>query len=170
MHYHSKGRRDLWCEILQYIGDTCSEITSFCDYGCGDGALLEMIHAEYPKAQLYGVDYSNEAIAKTQERKIGSAILIRGRLEVLPHLNVEIGACVQTLEHIQNYKDALLRMASQVHGWMFLSVPNGETDKFGGHYHRWSKDQFHHILETFGDTDTKFSESGNHILARVKRG
>lgn len=73
-HYNSEMEKALADKLffLDYIGD-CEH---FADFGCADGALLQVIREKMPKAKLYGMDMDAEMLQKAADR-IPEAVFVQ---------------------------------------------------------------------------------------------
>ncbi len=84
------------------------EYLSVLDMGCGTGAMLERISKENPKANLFGLDLSENMIKVAEKKKIPRAEYVVGDAEDLPYENekFDVVICNQSFHHYPNPRKA----------------------------------------------------------------
>ena len=112
---------------------------SVLDAGFGTGHFLKTVLQRYPSARVEGTEVSGVAIKAAKQ--------------LLPHVNLnflniendhlkrifDIVCCSHVLEHLQFPEKALENLMAMVNrgGILFIAVPDGRLDHFGGHIHYW---------------------------------
>lgn len=151
--------------------------THIVDYGCGCGHVLAMIKAKHLAVKVTGYDYSPVAVRLTNARLKGQGwafayIWDVTEWEVRHTDQYDLGLCIQTLEHIQDYYKALGEMMRNIKpgGSLILTVPN--NDQWPGHFNHWTPESFRELLETYGEVAECMTFGRNtgdetNILARV---
>lgn len=134
------------------------------DAGCGEGSLLMAIHAQFPDAELHGIDFSNTAI-KTAQKNIPEAKIHKMDLtrQSLPQ-KFDLIACVDVLEHIEDDQSVLNHLYQMSGGYLLLVVPIGplheqERERLG-HLHGYSRDEL----------KAKLSQAGFKVLREISWG
>lgn len=98
--------------------------TSVLDVGCGNGHTLAAIQGEYPDAQLYAMDISQEALALTND-KVSGAYLIN---EFLDQTEFDTAfdwvICMGVAEHFENLEPSLARLKELTGGFCYLEIPH----------------------------------------------
>lgn len=140
-------------EIMRHIFNY--QISTFLDYGCGEGAFLKSLPTSIDRV---GIDF-NAPNEESQNLK-----LIQGDLLSLGHPTRFQGiACVQVLEHLDKVHQHLKHIISFLDdsGYLFLSVPNrdgiisfienrGKNLDFPPHHlNRWSSETLSQIAKIF---------------------
>ena len=54
------------------------------DVGCGTGAVLELLHGEYPDKHLTGLDLTPKMIEEARAKQLGNVRFVVGDAEALP--------------------------------------------------------------------------------------
>jgi 2-polyprenyl-3-methyl-5-hydroxy-6-metoxy-1,4-benzoquinol methylase len=162
--------RVVWVATEAVAHAVAHEPVSVCDFGCGEGTVLEMLSGAWPDTQLYGVDYSLVAIGMAKNR-VRDAQLLAWDICDLDERDgaFEVGLCIQTLEHVKSYDAALNEIMRTVTQLVVMSVPNGPMDQFEGHHNRWTLDEFRQLLSPFGTVHARVSPNQHHIIAVVNR-
>lgn len=70
------------------------------DFGCGLGDAFPIYKIKYPKAKLYGIDISEEAIKKCQKKYGNIATFFSGTEEAVPKVDIIISSNV--FEHLSD--------------------------------------------------------------------
>jgi SAM-dependent methyltransferase len=94
------------------------------DAGCGTGALLERLSQD-PEEEVYGVDFSREALAFSHQR--GQSRLVQGDLTALPFASdcFDMVTALDVVEHVERDVDALREICRVLRpgGVLLMSVP-----------------------------------------------
>lgn len=77
---YNDGMRKSLLDKIWFLSKIGPNVTGIYDYGCADGALLQMVHTLMPNKALYGYDFNPEMVAlaskNVPEAKIFDAPLI----------------------------------------------------------------------------------------------
>jgi len=90
------------------------------DFGCGLGDAIPVYHQYFPLAKLIGVDHSEVAIRKCQEKYGSLAIFIKDDGLNIPFADIIIASNV--FEHITNYNEVAIRLLNKCKR-LFIIVP-----------------------------------------------
>lgn len=123
------------------------------DYGCGAGHLLQqMIKVDH--VELYGLDFSEDSIAVTQQRIINAPAvkqLVVATALPSPFSNntFDTITLIETIEHLQDAKlqetfNELYRLLKPG-GKLFITTPFSEDLSRHMHFCPFCKTEFHHI-------------------------
>jgi SAM-dependent methyltransferase len=99
------GRRQtrVFAEYFMRHADLLGEENfSLLDVGCALGDALELFAAAFPKAHLYGLDFSPMAIARARQLLDGKAQLTLGDIDSVDG-HFDAVYCSNTLEHFADY-------------------------------------------------------------------
>lgn len=144
--YLSHGRLQWYGTVIDiFVERSGIDLTGkrIADVGCATGHALKYIYDEYSPGELFGFDYSKEALKRARkvlpEAKFRFHNLddqLKGKFDLIVALEV-----FEHLYHpelvLENLLDAL-----EDDGMLFLTVPNGATDEWYGHIHKWTIDEF----------------------------
>jgi len=128
------------------------------DTGCGDGALLEMLH-QHGYQHLYGFDFSKEAVKKAAQRGIVTQAFWGDLTKkgTLPQEQFDAVISSEVLEHIGDYRPAVTNLCKFVKpgGRLFITVPHSMKywtvhDEFAHHYRRYEYGALEELLKNNG--------------------
>lgn len=139
-----------------------------CDFGCGNGALLEAVHARFPGTELMGLDLSPELVAHNQTRLPHMAFACADLCDpafALPWEPVHMALSLEVLEHLQEPAAYLksIRKSLAPGGGLFLSTQSGrirETERRVGHIRHWSAQDMAQALTDAGFTAVTVRNAG----------
>ena len=113
------------------------------DVGCGTGHLLHYIHEKYNLKEGIGLEYSSEAV------KLARSLFPMfdfQEFDIYQQRNdkFDVILCTEVLEHLLYPDQALnnLLKMTDAKGKIFITVPNGRIDTFGGHINFWSPESW----------------------------
>jgi SAM-dependent methyltransferase len=113
-------RTDLNHRCLTYIlSHLDPEATSLLDVGCGNGAFLEMVHAQAgPRLSLHGCD-----VGERVTLPVGT--YTRASVERLPFpdKSFDIVTCHHTLEHVRDLPSAIAELRRIAKKQLIITVP-----------------------------------------------
>ena len=94
------------------------------DVGCGIGVALENYHKHNPKAKLYGIDPSNEAIRLSKERVPYGHFTIEDEFDEIKQFDLVF--CLGVAEHVEDPVQFLRGLKRKVKsgGVCYLEVPH----------------------------------------------
>jgi ubiquinone/menaquinone biosynthesis C-methylase UbiE len=100
---------------------------SVLDAGCGEGHLLERMHARLPDNDYVGVDITDVALEKSAQR-VPFATLRKANLLALPFDDgsFDVIACTEVVEHVTQYNLMLAEFSRILKkgGLLFITFPN----------------------------------------------
>jgi 2-polyprenyl-3-methyl-5-hydroxy-6-metoxy-1,4-benzoquinol methylase len=156
-----------------------------CDFGCGDGALLETFQNEWRGSKqmnkvnlkFYGCDLSSKAVSDLSRAKI-KFDFFQGDLSsdtfALPE-KFDIAICSEVLEHVPSSEKALSNIAKNLKpgGTLLLSVPSGPIfsyDKKVGHLRHFTSAMLQSQMTACGFTNIKIVRHGFPVHTFYKFG
>lgn len=164
--YANPSRRILWRQLARIVADVKGSVL---DIGCGDGRLLEMIaNQRWRKIEdIYGIDYSSEAIKQAQ-RRISGANLLQSDIHRLNFPDNYFSAIIasETLEHA-NDPSVVLQEGYRVlrpGGLFIITIPNGDKGYWKGHAHSWNEEQFRGLSRKYPLIHFELLEQGHTLL------
>jgi len=127
--------------------------SSVCDVGCGNGEGLGIIQQKMPDIPLTGLDISQGVIQQNRLRFKG--ITFENVDINLENINqrFDMVTCMEVVEHCEDYKAVLKRLASMTEKWLFISVPCGPLfpiDRRVGHVRHFHPHQITDVLKQEG--------------------
>jgi ubiquinone/menaquinone biosynthesis C-methylase UbiE len=140
-HWWWEGRRYL---IKQLLKDTNPK--KILDIGCGTGETLTYLHTLFPRADLFGIDTSGDAVLYSHKR--GHKNVLAANALSLPYSSNTFDTVLflDVLEHIKDEKKALLeaRRVLKSTGMILITSPAlpflwSDHDKNQGHFRRYTK-------------------------------
>ncbi|MBU6257358.1 MAG: class I SAM-dependent methyltransferase [Burkholderiales bacterium] len=122
------------------------------DAGCALGDALAVFARAFPKARLYGIDFSGTAIARAGAELGPTVTLHRGDLDAIEG-RYDAVYCSNTLEHFADF-DARARRLLQHADRLFVMVPHDERrdgrrlrpDRTEHHQHTFERDSFDFLV------------------------
>jgi trans-aconitate methyltransferase len=126
---------DQACQIIKEHG---IDPVSILDVGCGNGHSLLKMRQEFPKACLYGIDLSGEAIRLASE-KLPEAKFYQIRIEDFePGMSFEIISVIGVAEHFIDIQSGLRSIARLMGdgGFCYILAPNNLMYSAGSHTYR----------------------------------
>lgn len=164
--YANPSRRILWRQLARIAADIEGPVL---DIGCGDGCLLELFAQQRRRKieDLYGVDYSGEAIKQAQKHILG-AKLFHSDIHNLNFSDNYFGVVIasETLEHVTN-PIAVLKEGYRVlrpGGRFIITIPNGDRGYWKGHAHSWNEVQFRKFSYDYPLIHFEMLEQGHTLL------
>lgn len=127
------------------------------DLCCGTGYGTRLLSEA--ATEVLGYDYSKEAIAYNNTRKLDNVTYKLADVEKLSKIDAEVITCMQGLEHLDDPKALIQQNLDKT--WVF-ALPNDENDSNEHHHHRITyemiQDWFNgRALVDYFDDDGNFS-------------
>lgn len=156
----NESRVELFTEVLSKIEHELID-GKMIDVGCGTGEFLSIVKRNTNLTDLYGIDFSEEAINYCKKNIEGVNFNVCNIYKLNQSINQEFEnvICMEVLEHLQHYDEILTNLFKIVsnNGRLIITIPNGEVDKCLSHINFWSKDDFSKIiLKNLGDVKYNF--------------
>jgi len=140
-----------------------------CDFGCGNGALLEELAGRFPGARLHGIDLSDEQIRENAARLPGLSFA-PGDLTAPAFAYPFDGGCdvavsSEVIEHLDRPLEYLGNIRSSLAdgGLLVLTTQSGPvhaTERFVGHVRHWEPDAMRAALADAGFRDAAVRNCG----------
>ena len=148
---YSKYPRECYPFVLNAINNI--PFNKVLDLGCGTGVILKEISSINSDVELFGLDLSENMIAKATQRLGTTATLSVGDAENLPYADntFDLVCCVESFHHYPNPKKALSEINRVLkNGGLFLLCDT------------WTRSPIRQILNFF----IRFSSDGDvHIYS-----
>ena len=148
---YSKYPRECYPFVLNAINNI--HFNKVLDLGCGTGVILKGISSINSDVELFGLDLSENMIAKATQRLGTTATLSVGDAENLPYADntFDLVCCVESFHHYPNPKKALSEINRVLkNGGLFLLCDT------------WTRSPIRQILNFF----IRFSSDGDvHIYS-----
>lgn len=160
------------------LGEITPQPNSICEVGCGEGELLHHVRKQFPSADIFGTDISEEHIEMaSQKNKMGNiffSVQDAQNLTKYQDQAFDLVICAEVLEHLPDPEKGLHELIRICRRDLFVSVPNepiwrilnmmrgkywhdyGNTP---GHVNKWSIFGFPRFLQmqtTFSIVKKKF--------------
>lgn len=141
---------------------------SVCDYGCGDGRLLnELSNYESSPEKMIGIDKSDRAIGFANLFRVSNKVNFVVKLDIDDKFDVI--SCIEVLEHIEPLKifDFINEMSSYLkpQGKIILTVPSKTQKVNDKHYQHFDVKDLNQII--FKHKDLRIVESV-YLIKRTK--
>jgi 2-polyprenyl-3-methyl-5-hydroxy-6-metoxy-1,4-benzoquinol methylase len=138
------------------------------DIGCGNGFITKEIAKAFPNTRITAVDIEKEKVNYAKRyNKAGNVKYVQGNLFHLPFKkeSFDLVICNEVLEHLAEYKRAVIALAGLSSRYILVSVPNEPLFRIAtfmrgrhlktsgnmpGHVNNWSKRQIVNILKPHG--------------------
>jgi 2-polyprenyl-3-methyl-5-hydroxy-6-metoxy-1,4-benzoquinol methylase len=117
-------------KILRKHIDTRGGMVDLGDFGCSNGFIIESIakkeHMQFKS--IIGLDYKLQLLEDGKRKQIPNALFEHYDLNEAPSspMNFQLVTCLETLEHIQDYRHGLKHLYHHLAegGILVISVPN----------------------------------------------
>jgi SAM-dependent methyltransferase len=160
------GPASRWLRSL--IEDACCEIDrlpqDIHDVGCGEGTNTLMLAQRFPEAQVRGSDFSKTGITVAgrhpPQTNLSFAHDPDGRALDDP---ADMVCCFEVLEHVENWRTFLAKLAESSRRYLLLSFPTGRMRPFEvnvGHLRNFAKGEVERTLVPLGFKAVRISYAG----------
>ena len=174
-------------ENLKFYKSICQKMIDFgfdlddkiiCDNGCGNGSFLNVLTTTFKVQKVVGYDFSNEAIVLAQKKNIANSVFKVHDIYSSLSQNefYDFVFCTEVLEHLEFPERALLNMLNMLnmHGVLFITVPNGRLDFYVGHINFWSLSSWRIFISKYVNTEkyeilTNLMLNNEHLYAKIER-
>ena len=148
----SRWLRSLIRDHLNSI-DTKS-IASILDVGSGEGTITYHIAQDIPNARVIGIDFSKTGIECSEKAySLPNLKFMHDEDSVALNNKYDLITAYEVLEHVEDWKDLLGRMADASNKYLMLSFPTGRMRPFEvivGHFRNFKKGEVEEFLKTKG--------------------
>lgn len=119
------------------------------DVGCGTGHLLHYISEKFRFSKATGLEYSPEAI-KVARKLFPAFEFFEYDIYHSWQEMYDLVLCTEVLEHLLYPEKGLANIWKMCkdNGCIFITVPNGRIDTFGGHINFWSPESWNVFLQS----------------------
>lgn len=160
-------RETLTREIVDSIEPDVADEAKVIDIGCGVGDLLAEIRHRKPDVEVAGLDFSQKAV-DAAAIAFPEADFVRFVIDrTLPYdsASFDVVMCTDVLEHLDYPKEiaAELVRICRPGGQVFIVVPDGDVDRFLGHYWFWNEESLRTMLSEWKSEVTRLPETREFI-------
>jgi len=151
------GPASRWLRAL--VGDQFNQLVPgsvhrVLDVGSGEGTLTNFIAVHLPEAKVTGIDFSKTGIeCANRAYKLPNLEFILDTNSVRLQGRYDLVTAFEVLEHVEDWKDLLGRMATSSSRYLLLSFPTGRMrpfEKIVGHFRNFKHGEVESFLETRG--------------------
>jgi trans-aconitate methyltransferase len=172
----SAGAR--WFEYL--LGEILSEIpssavTSVADVGCGVGKKTAQLARTFPRAEVFGFDFSESAIEVASEHYSSVKNLSFKSEDITRNdydRRLDLVSAFDVLEHIDKWEEMLELLIEVGSRYLVISVPIGRMRPYEvniGHYRNFQRGQIEEFLEARGYRTMKTFYAGFPFYSPILR-
>lgn len=157
----SRWLRSLICDACRCIDRAPADIH---DVGCGEGSNTLMLAQRFPRARVRGTDFSSSGIA------VARRYLAQPNLSFLHDPDnhaldepAEMVCCFEVLEHVDDWRGFLARLAGSSRRYLLLSFPTGRMRPFEvniGHLRNFARGETESVLASLGFKPVRVSYAG----------
>lgn len=169
---------DSWLDMKQYgpasrwlrslIAATCRNIRNaprdIHDVGCGEGTNTLFLARLYPSALVRGSDFSASGIAAARRYLTQPNLtFIHDPDNCALDQPADLVCCFEVLEHVDDWRGFLRRLAKSSQGYLLLSFPTGRMRPFEvnvGHLRNFAKGEVETELERLGFEPVRVGYAG----------
>ncbi len=148
----SRWLRSLISDQLSHID--LSKVQSVLDVGSGEGTITHFIAQKIPNAHVSGIDFSESGIQCASEAYHLPNLSFTHDLESRElEKKYDLVTAFEVLEHVDDWKDLLGRMAHSSKKYLLLSFPTGRMRSFEknvGHVRNFKKGEVEAFLHRGG--------------------
>lgn len=120
---------------------------SCCDFGCGLGNFTAKLCKDFPSFDMYGVDFSNNAISYAREN-FPEVVFINDELGNLQN-DYDVIVTSNTLEHFFEAEDVLQKLLNHTNKFFIMLVPYEERELYDEHLFNFERDFFKNKIGRF---------------------
>lgn len=129
-----------------------NSIQSVLDVGCGEGNITKLLSSYFTNAKVIGIDFSVKGIECANRYYAAQNLSFIHDVQS-EQLNQEYNlvTAFEVLEHVEDWKSFLRRMAKASNNYMLISFPTGIMRPFEvnvGHYRNFKKGEVEEFLAT----------------------
>lgn len=140
--YLSNERLAWYGEMIDLFADEAGidfRNRQIADVGCGTGHALKYVHDNFDHGPLFGYDYSVVALKIARKTlPIGQFVLHDISIPLNRMFDIILG--LELFEHLHKPLVVLDNLRAAIHndGLIFLAIPEGSQDRYAGHIHKWT--------------------------------
>ncbi|MEK7464046.1 MAG: class I SAM-dependent methyltransferase [Patescibacteria group bacterium] len=148
----SRWLRSLIKDQLAFIGP--NKIKSVLDVGSGEGTITYHLAKDIPEAQVTGIDFSLTGILCAKKAYSSPNLkFIHDEGSVNLKNKYDLVTAFEVLEHIEDWKNLLGRMADASNKYVLVSFPTGRMRAFEvivGHFRNFKKGEVEEFMKQKG--------------------
>lgn len=142
---------------------------AICDFGCGNGALLEVLADHYPAARLQGIDLSEQQIEQnrlTAPQVEWAAADLTSREFSYPFAHTcDVAVSSEVIEHLDREREYLANVFRSLRagGVLVLTTQSGPvhtTERHVGHIRHWEAREMGALLSAAGFVNVAVTNCG----------
>lgn len=141
---------------------------SLLDIGCGEAMDLELIHDNFPKVELTGIDRRPERIEIAVE-KLPNASLLVGDIRNIPYKDKSFDVVLSDAVLYQNSPEEIVQIIGEMKRvgkkYLFLIETHSEKRDEDERFDEYNVLDYKTILNNLGLTDVKFIKITDNIWA-----
>lgn len=151
MIYYSPAPRLRRSKIISWIKPV--KLNSLLDVGCGNGEFLSEVYKVKPGVKLSGADISLKVVEANRSKMPGAHFFhLDLNNETVP-ARFDAVICMEVVEHCDDYREAIKRLADMTDKWLMITVPCGplfEIDRRVGHTRHFKAEEISSALKNCG--------------------
>lgn len=167
----SRWLRFLIFDILKNV--RLEDINSILDLGCGEGTTTFYIAKKFPMIQVIGIDFSKNGIELAQKHYNLKNLRFFHDLNSSLLLNkYDLISAFEVLEHVDDWRSLLARMAKASNKYLLLSFPTGRMrpyEKNVGHFRNFQKGEVENFLDAYNFKPIKVFYAGFPFYSPIYR-
>jgi len=134
------------------------------DVGCGQGSLLADLHTIFPRAGLYGTDFSPTSIVKARQRLPHGEFLVMDLTQKALNRKFDLVVCTDVLEHIEDDITALSNLARMTNSYVLIATVQGRMRSH-------EPESWGHVRNyAYGELAQKMQQVGLRVVRSVEWG
>lgn len=148
-------------------------IDSVLDVGCGEGTITCHLAKWLPQAQIVGIDFSETGLRWAKSRyQLANLQFIHDISSHELARKYDLVTLFEVLEHVENWRALLERVATSAAQFVLLSFPTGRMRPFEasmGHYRNFQPGQVEHFMLEHGFEPVAISYAGFPFFSPLYR-
>ena len=130
------------------------DIKTVLDVGSGEGTITHLLAEKFPLAQVKGIDFSKKGVDSSNKRYcLKNLSYVHDESSEALNSKYDLVTCFEVLEHIDDWKSFLKRIADASNKYVLLSTPTGRMREFEvhvGHFRNFKRKEVETEMERLG--------------------